>query len=304
MLDFYTLSRTDQVTYIFQWLIILVASVGLTGNSLSFLIFSRKAFAKNSFTFYLRIKLLFDSYVLINLFRQFSIFMLNTNLYSTIWFFCKFSEYLVRAASTISLWLMTIVNFDRLTIVVFPKRFLFVKQRKFQIVLVCAVVLFKIITLLPLIYSYKLIQTNSTTSCEMVYFSKANTFNTNESILLIYGLNNILTGITIIHLFRSRKRAKIERNLTSLRDRKFAINSIAIDLICVFCKSPLLIIAKIVESFQLAPDVARMTFAIGVFCFTIENASSLFTNLFVNSMFYKEFLKLARIKKQNQNSYK
>jgi hypothetical protein len=140
-------------------------------------------------------------------------------------------------------------------------------------------------------------------SCSVQDPSKANIIyltNLVNLTMLTFGVNNILTGLTLVFLFRSRNKFNASSHthtnpshtVTAHRDRKFAINSVVLDLICFVCKTPLLVCLACSTYLNFPPEEMNMLFTIGVCIYTIENAQSFFTNYFVNSIFHAEFAAL------------
>lgn len=97
---------------------------------------------------------------------------------------------------------------------------------------------------------------------------------------------------------RSRKKflAKDRQNRRMARDRKFAINSITLNILCLASKSPFLIASLLTTYLHLEEDETEMMITIGETIFLVDNASSFFANLVVNSMFYEEFCKMLGLK--------
>ena len=104
-------------------------------------------------------------------------------------------------------------------------------------------------------------------------------------------LNNILTISIILFVLKSRKKfAKSTKNSSvAVKDRKFAINSIALNLASISCRSPFIIAMVVSTYLHVDGEIVGMFFAIGVAIYTIECSSAFFINYFVNSIFKSEF---------------
>jgi hypothetical protein len=122
--------------------------------------------------------------------------------------------------------------------------------------------------------------------------------------LVIFGLNNILTLILIYRIYESRNRLSIDQKTrnTEIRDRKFALNSIGLNILCFICKAPLLTFLAISIDVYLTPNQTAMFFVMFVTFFTIYNGSAFYLNLFVNSIFMDEVKVILGIKNKNNHS--
>ena len=95
---------------------------------------------------------------------------------------------------------------------------------------------------------------------------------------------------------------KNQRNRRVARDRKFAINSIVLNVLCLASKTPFLIGSLVSLYMDFDDEKAEMVDTIGETIFLIDNASSFFTNLIFNSMFRDELLRIFGHKKFEQES--
>ena len=100
----------------------------------------------------------------------------------------------------------------------------------------------------------------------------------------------------------SRKRVNGNSNRNSslsYRDRKFAICSVCLNLASMILKMPfsltLVILSYSNKSFDEIYSIIKITGTVS----NIDNGFSFFINMFVNSLFYNEFLKLFGIRKSN-----
>jgi hypothetical protein len=118
-------------------------------------------------------------------------------------------------------------------------------------------------------------------------------------------INNILNVKMVWFIVSSRR--KVARNLSNVRnsavrDRKFAITSIGLNLTCMVLKLPFAIFFiiknKKVISFDVLIAIQMIVLSISV----LDNGFSFLINFFVNSIFHDEFLVLIGIKKRNVNS--
>jgi hypothetical protein len=154
MVDYNSLTDLLKIAYIFQYLEICVAGVGIVGNFLTFIVFLRKRFRNSSFGFYIKVMAITDSIVLMHSFRHWAAFIVDWNI-DIVWpFFCPIGEYQPYTCASISCWLLALIAFDRWISIAYPNRFVLFKKRWFQSLLVCVIILANLLyfIILPLNY--------------------------------------------------------------------------------------------------------------------------------------------------------
>jgi hypothetical protein len=101
-------------------------------------------------------------------------------------------------------------------------------------------------------------------------------------------ISHFLTLTTLYYMYRSRRRfTRSDRSL--VREQKYAINSIAIDLLNFVCVTPLLISLVLGHFLSLENDDSDLYMSVGFFMYTINASSSFLVNVVVNSIFYAQF---------------
>ena len=305
MVDYSSLSVYGKVTYIFQYICIVIAVFGIAGNLLTFIVLSQNKFKKHSFAFYLRVMNVFDNVVLLTSFRHWAAFVLDADTTLVFDVFCRLGEYSVYVAASVSVWNLFLITADRFATIVFPNKFPIFKKTHFQAFLYSITIIYSICIYIPMVVYYNLLtsassfnnQTNATIitkSCVIVENHDLLVYWTNLVNLMVitFFLNNILTLIIIVSIFRSRKKfvASGKNSSVAVKDRKFAINSIALNVTCFLCKTPMLISLIISSYLTLDGEQIGMLFTIGVCIYTVDNSSAFFVNFFVNSIFYQEVL--------------
>lgn len=316
VIKFYELpSIYDQVNYVFQILDLIVAIVGIVLNTLTFMVLSRKRLSSISFSFFLRVKMISDSFILLHTFRHFSAYMFEASLDLVSPASCIILEYSAYVASSISEYALTLSVLDRTLAVVFPTRFGIMKKRYFQLILLSIVFIYAFLLYLPMPLDYELTGygTNDSLSCGFKSLDIANIVSILSFVDLAAGsifINNILTFITMTFILKSRRRFKSNsvtsnsatQTRQSSRDTKFAINSIALDLVYFICKTPFLIAIACTYATNLEPYVSQMLFTVCLFVYTLENANSFLTNYLVNSIFRAEADSMLGIQSNKTNN--
>lgn len=320
MVKFETLNEYEKLTFIFQYLSIVVACVGTVANVFTFIVLSRRRFENYSFAFYSKVRVFMDIGVLLHSFRHFAAFVLDSNIDLTSELVCKLAEYVAYIFGSMSVWLLTLMSFDRLVTIVYPNKFIIMKKKNTQLGLVVAMLLYSVCLYLTMPFytslSSRLAYDNRTNTSTYVLTCSIENESQSKLIYWIdlvnlmtvtFGINNVLAGIIIVFIFRSRKKFKTGKEnrekRATLRDRKFAINSIALNFKCFLCKMPLLFTLLITSYVTVDHETVQMLFTVSVTIFTIDNSSALFVNLMVNSIFYDEFMTMIGFKKRTKSSH-
>ena len=107
------------------------ASIGLIGiisNILAICVFERKELKKRSYSIYWKLKALFENIILLHAFRNWVKIFLNIDFTIISSIFCRLNEYISYVAIGVSLWLEFIITLDRFFTIVYPTRFIFIKN--------------------------------------------------------------------------------------------------------------------------------------------------------------------------------
>ena len=122
-------------------------------------------------------------------------------------------------------------------------------------------------------------------------------------------VNNAFTVILIVFVYKSRSNINKKRSHSiskaeemekkrAHRDHKFAVNSIMLNVTCFFLKMPLLITNLIYTYVSVDPDLRQLVFTTCVTIFLVDNASPFFVNILFNSLFYREFFFVIRLRNE------
>lgn len=314
--------KSDFLTYVsnvlyFQRVIsypmIIIALIGTISNSLTFAVFMRKKFEKYSFPIYFKFMAISDTIVLIHSISFPVAILTKFNVQISSELACKLTDYVKFVSGTISLLLLTLIGFDRMLTITLPQKFKALKKKHIQILLIFIICIGCIgvyiclplnthLTKHPYFNRFKNQTIILSVTCDINNLSLNNIGIVIELIPVLL-VNNVLTTITILYVFKSR--AKFANNAsrllsstqrrTLLRDLKFAINAITLNLFSFTCKSPYLLYVYYVQYISI-PLVCIIQ-AVVLLLFAIDNASSFFVNILVNSLFRDEFLIMIKIKK-------
>lgn len=303
MVYYESLSKYDKVTYILQCIMFVEAVIGIFGNVLVVIVFSRKRLRVFSFSFYNRAKAIVDCIILLHSFRHWAAFILDANIDITGLLICKVLEYSAWSTGSISVWLLAVSAFDRFVAIAYPNKFSFMRKTSTQIILTLFVITYCILVHLYMFLNTTLIVTGQNgnltqLACLIADPSVQKTvywINMVDQLTGVFLVNNILVFVMIYSIYRSRSRFKQIKenkdNKTSIRDRKFAVNSIVLSVKCLILKSPLYIVS-LISAYDLTPDASFMLFMLTVALYTVESMSAFFINMVVNKLFYDEFLSI------------
>ena len=310
MLNYYSLNYYQQISYIFLNIQLATTFIAIAGNILVFIIFSRSAFKKYAYSFYLRIMAVSDTLVFFRTTKNWVAFFLGTNLDVLSQWTCTFENFISLTSISLSNNLLFLISLDRMFTIVYPNRFQVIKKRWFQFVLVAISFLIALgeNIIIPINVSIITIVKASNSTPAIQVCTMANTLISVMNIILTSKfiiVNLIVINIINIKMIRfiMKSRIKVSQisahsRTTSIRDRKFAITSIGLNLFCTILKLPssILTMALFFTASGLSQDLIT---AIGNIMSSVshfDHGFSFFMNLALNSMFYAEFLTLIRIR--------
>ena len=99
-----------------------------------------------------------DIVILLHSYRRLAAFVFGSDLDVVSTFFCKIDEYTADVAAIFSLWMLTLISFDRLFTVVYPNRFLLIKKRQFQALIVALILVYSLAVNLTLPINYQIVK--------------------------------------------------------------------------------------------------------------------------------------------------
>ena len=301
------LSKYEKITFIFQNLQVLIALVGITGNVLSYVVFLRKPLRNQSYSFYFRIISWTDSLVLLHLFRHWFRVVLGIDLNLLGPIFCRFDEYQPYVAASTSFWLRTLILFDRLIRLAYHQHLLVLRRKWFQLTSVLLIIAFNCLLHIILPLNYRLETTERSDNSTLLVCHLPPKILGINLIYVIVNLSiwSICTFIfefkLVFFVFKLGYRVRNSHNASTIKDRKFAISSMIISFVNVFCLFTFIITSSIAILLRLEPDLRDLMFTLGITVSNLNFVFVFFINLFVNSIFYNEFLSLFGIKNR-QNS--
>ena len=285
--------------------------LGIISNLLTICVFSRKNLRFHSYSFYWRIMAFFDILIEIETFKNWSNFVFDTTYVYPIFILnvsCKLGDFLAHVSGYVSLWLLTIISIDRLLVIGYPNRFRTFQKRWFQLVLVSILVVYSVILhiRMPLNYRFETVyQTSNITVYQTTYCYKPQYIQVESALSIMINLflahlviNSIL-DYKLIKAIRSSKR-KLYRYVYNMRwamrDRKFAISSIVMNIASFLLIMPFAIGTFVSSHLDLNQDQRQAVYFFTGLIALVDKTDLFLINMLVNSIFYNEFLRMIKLK--------
>ena len=275
----------------------LISIAGFFFNSLSFVIFSQKKFQKTSFSIYFRFLIISDSLSLllpINRMLEWNFLMFISN-YSD--FFCKLRAFYSYAIRPISGWTTVVIGLDRMIDIMYPTRFLFRKQVKFQIITCLSILFFDFMFYIPVLFfrlnrtPYFDTQTNKTSELIICENKSIPVFwmDLFQSALVPFILMLTSTSLILRCVFKSRH---LRQRARRRKDLKYAVTSISLNIIFLLLNSPFVFYNLISTYISINYAVDEFLFILCLTMLYLNFLSVFFINISANSIFKEEFYKL------------
>lgn len=269
--------------------------VGILGNIVSFIIFSRAVFAKNSINIYCRALALSYCFTLNQLYVDINLSLFDIYPASQSDAFCKTFFYISVVGSAIPAWIIVFFSLDKMLSMKKSPRFDFIKKRSFQIGLIIGIVVFHLLIYLEIPILIHLVphKTRNNLSCEtssIPYDNIVGLLYLFEASLIPFAFM-FGSSMSIVKMIgRSRRKSIVGREAVKKRksrDLKFAITSLTFNVLFIILRLPLVIFYVLTGT---GIEVVDDYFQIATLLFYI-NSSICFVVYYVsNSLFRKEFL--------------
>ena len=286
------------ITFAITTIEVVIIAIGLLGNLLSIIVFSRKTFRNNSISTYC-IALSIVECITITIFIS-DIYNLvyNINLPDQSDALCKFVYSLGLYLNSFQAWLMVAFSVNKL-LEMRVNSIALVKKKWFQWSIVAGIVLFDIVFYIyyPILLRLREIFPGYTI-CDVTTLGFFNTYmflNIFEGSLIPFITMIITSILTIRALIKSRK--SIERNgklnkERKTRDRKYAISSLTLNSMFIVLKLPLLVFYIL---FAYYSYYNLYFYKIAFLLYMLNMSLSFFVHFITNSVFRREFLILFKV---------
>lgn len=113
----------QKISYAFGYVQIIVGLVGLVGNSLIIVVFSRKSLRKYSYSFYCMMMAISDICLMSYVFIEWTANSIGADLRKVGPLICKIVIFIPRFFGGVSIFILTAITIDRMLTIVYPRRF-------------------------------------------------------------------------------------------------------------------------------------------------------------------------------------
>lgn len=299
-------SSFDSVHSILVYSSILIVVVGVPGNILMFIVFSRNALSKLSVSLYFRVMALANLFININWIKKFAQYQYGFVLIDQSGFLCKTIMFSIYTVSAMAAWFMVAASVDRFLVIAFPTRFMFLQKARFPLYVVIAISGYNIIFNFHILIDTDLVSmtTNSsgynltTNECDWPYKSAFYLLILTHSTLVPFLIMIASTiGMTLaVHSSRNRVSSAYSNSsesfrLKRMRDLKFSITMIFINIVFLILNAP----NPLFNAMQLlnfgSSSIALMDYINSALFYTFYSIV-FYLQVFFNSLVRRQFFEL------------
>lgn len=286
--------------------------IGLIGNILILVIYSRPAFKNNSISIYSRALALVESGTIINLIYEYGTTFFNYFIGNHSDLACILFYYIGISMGSSSGWILVAFSLDKLLSIRKPGKSSVIKQRSFHYMIVLSIVLINLLLFIEIpIYLRLEMRFNATNRtairwvCDSASLPFAR-FVTSASLIegnIVPFLIMFTTSIISIRLIRksSRNVSKYltRRNSRQRNDMKFAITSISFNFMFILLRLPFIVVA-VLMSFSHGVSIFSLEAELAYLVYFMSYSSGIAVHFLSNNLFRREFYQAFTF--QNQQS--
>ena len=267
---------------------ILILAIGLIGNLIGIIIFSRKSFRKKIKSCLLYILVASNNMIylvfriLVDLLINFEIKLRTLSNTS-----CKLIRYLDFVIGPISSWLLVFISIEKFISIKYPSRKHILRSTKNQIAFFICILIYNSVFYLPVYFYYDLFTVNNSTYCALIGDHQGlivNTMNFINKIVLPEFLMVLSSILLIYFVYQSRNTT----NRSFVKDKRMVISLVVLNLNYIIFSLPL----TIAYYSNSSPFIITFTF----YLFYSNYAVNFYNLLITNSLFRKTFFELIRKK--------
>ena len=275
--------------------------LGIIGNIISFIVYCRSVFRKNSISVYCCALAIFDCFTINELYMDINMVFFDyfPPFYSDL--SCKMYYYVITAFSGIPAWILVSFSMDKMLSMKNSNRFKFIKKRSFQLGIIAVIAIANLLIFSEiLIYLVRTAVTKDYIYCDlsrMPYIT---------IVVLVYLLVAsiipfiimIVTSVSMVRLLAQSRRKTIGVGNNILvqrrknRDFKFAFTSLTFNFLFITLKLPL-VLYYILNGAGIIMPYYYIYFAL--LLFYVNSSISFLVHLVSNSLFRKELGIILRI---------
>jgi hypothetical protein len=297
----------------------IVTLIGLIGNILAFLTFSRPRFDNTIFSTYFRFVIVSDSMSLLtSIYKTLEYFSIN--LVNQTNFACKFLWYSNFVLFQLSSWTMAVISVDRYLSIAFQSKFSFRKNKTCQLSICLFIFVFHMLFYSPILWTFNLVennnydnQTNTTTNiiydCDFDKSVRLDLMDVFDGSVLPFSLMILFTILMLRTVFTTRKKTRSNHNKTitssktknnkkqtktpastaKQKDIRFAMISVTLNIMFFVLTFPFYLFDLLTNFMQLDSYVSDFISSILFFFIYLNYGLLFYINILVNKMFRDEF---------------
>ena len=287
---------------------ITVISIGILGNIISFIVFSRKTFRNNSISTYCQALSILDCLIIIEIINS-TYSLINDTAYFQDWndSTCKIFYYLSMQVTAIPGWILVAFSVDKMLNMRTSTPNI-IRSKIFQWSVVAAIVIFHLLLYSELLISLKvepIVFMPSVKICNfpfLTYFYPFLYAELVETCLIPFLVMIVTSIVTIRLLLRSGglvEKSGVRNKKRRSRDIKFAISSLAFNAFFIAFKTPFLVAYIVTRGENFNNDYFMQ---ISFFLFLFYCSSNFFIHFATNSIFRRELFIIFRLKDKRKIS--
>ena len=281
-----------------------VIIIGLIGHVITFIVFSRSTFRKNSIGIYCRTLAIFDSNILSHAVMNLIIIINGYSAAFSSDIACKLYAYVMYALGSMPGWILIAFSVDKL----FSLRRVTgtMKRPIIHYSIITAIVLIHLTLYIVIpIYLRPVVIPGYGVLCDVSTLSFGETLNIvymAESSIIPFVIMFITSIITIKLLWKSRRQMKTavnlgnQQNKRKSRDAMFALTSLTFNILFIVLKMPLLVCLTIGFEF-----INGYVLEFSILFYILNLSIGVFVHFVSNSLFRRELFILFRIRKVDQS---
>lgn len=294
----------ESIEYLMIILPLSTLILGIIGNVVGFLVFTRKRFYKLSVRNICRFLAVTDTICLIQIIEDYSTFAPRSFSHIS----CKILRFFNFSLGPISAWLLVYITIERFISIAFPKKSVLFQKRKYQVSFVVIITAFNTVFYLPVIVFVKLLEntenisqnlTPSEPNCDFETYGLKTVISLLDlanSTLLPFFLMFVNSVLIIYSIFKSRKRMVSKgpankANKSLKKDIRFAITTIFLNVIFFILNLPICAIGF------LSIEFSFLFIQTTVYIYYCNFAVNFYIFFFFNSIFRDECLIMFGLRK-------
>ena len=274
----------------------LILVLAITGNTLQFIVFSRKKFAKfSSRNFYCVLATQDTFYIIYSLTINELLSYFGIDYQDISIALCRFTSFIIFAFSPISGWIIAFISIDKFISICYPSKEI-IRSGKFQALILSLIYFYNIVYYIPVpIFAESINQNKSSNlssenGCKRTsFFYTMDLFNL---ALIPFALMLTFSILLIIKIFKTRLRL-LSFTLPNdrkrlMKDVKFSLSSIVLNLSYILLTLPICV----ADLNEFSDEINEIIYHL----YYLNYLANFYILMATNSIFRKEFFAITRLK--------